>query len=335
MKVSELGEVGLIDLIARIVNGSRGKEPSWQQLILGIGDDAAAWQGDGAVQLVTTDSLIQDVHFSLATADWADLGWKALAVNLSDIAAMGGVPQYAVVSLAVPTDTEVAKVTDLYHGMMPLAQQSGVAIIGGDTDCAPQVMISVTVIGKITNRAGMLTRSAARVGDRIAVTGYLGSAAAGWHMLGEGLTFDMEATAYLRQAFWRPYPRIAEGQLLVREGVKTAIDISDGLVADLSHICRMSRVSARIEMERVPVAPAVTANFGHQSLELALSGGEDYELLFTASAGTIDKVKSLAPCPITVIGDITGSDVVGVTVVDRNGNPFPISKGGWEHFTSK
>ena len=124
MKVSELGEFGLIDLLAEMVNGSRDKQlSSWQQLIIGIGDDAAAWQGDASTQLATVDSLIQDVHFSLGVTSWTDLGWKAMAINLSDIAAMGGIPKYALVSLALPGYTEVDDVTALYQGMIELAQQ--------------------------------------------------------------------------------------------------------------------------------------------------------------------------------------------------------------------
>jgi thiamine-monophosphate kinase len=121
---------------------------------------------------------------------------------------------------------------------------------------------------------------------------------------------------------------------LLQEGVRTAIDISDGLVADLTHICRTSRVGARVDIDRVPVAPAVIANFGNKALELALSGGEDYELLFTASSETIDKVKRAVKCPITVIGDIIASDIMGVTLVDSEGKPFQLTKGGWEHFTA-
>jgi len=140
MKVSELGEFGLIDLLAKMANSGRAKHlPSWQQLIIGIGDDAAAWYGDGSTQLATIDSFIQDVHFSLGVASWEDMGWKALAANLSDIAAMGGIPRYALVSLALPGYTEVDDVTALYEGMIELAQEFGVAIIGGDTSSAPLV----------------------------------------------------------------------------------------------------------------------------------------------------------------------------------------------------
>ena len=333
MKVSELGEFGLIDLLAEMVNSSPAGQASRQELIVGIGDDAAAWHGDTSTQLVTTDSLTQDVHFSLGIISWKELGWKALAVNLSDIAAMGGVPKYALLSLALPGTTEVEDVTALYQGVIELAQQYEVAIIGGDTSRAPLVSITITVLGSAGNRdKHILTRSAARAGDKIAVTGYLGTAAAGLEMLTNRLQFDPEATACLRDAFLHPLPRIVEGRLLVGRGVKTAIDISDGLFSDLKHVCKASRVSARVEIDRVPILPAVRANFGDRAFELALSGGEDYELLFTAGAEVINKVKEAASCPITVIGEIMAGKAGEVNLVDINGNPFHPGRGGWEHF---
>ena len=332
MKVSELGEFGLIDLLAKMVHEQMA--PS-QQLIIGIGDDAAAWHGNALTQLATVDSFIQDIHFSLAITPWKELGWKALAINLSDIAAMGGVPGYALVSLALPDHTEVDDVTALYQGMIELAQQFGVAIVGGDTNSAPLVAINITILGSARSESNILTRSAARAGDRVAVTGYLGAAAAGWEMLTQELQFDPEATAGLKRACLHPYPRIAEGQLLVDQGVKTAIDISDGLISDLDHICKASQVGARIEVDRVPIASAVKANFGDRALELALSGGEDYELLFTASTKVIDKIRATASCPITVIGEIVADKTGRITLVDRQGNPFRLDKKGWEHFTSR
>ncbi len=336
MKVSELGEFGLIDLLAEMANSAPGSQSSRQQLIIGIGDDAAAWHGDTSTQLATVDSFIQDVHFSLDTASWDELGWKALAVNLSDIAAMGGMPTYALVSLALPGHTEVEDVTAMYRGMVELAQQFEVVIAGGDTSSAPLVAITITVLGSTKNRdKHILTRSGAEPGEKVAVTGYLGTAAAGLEMLTEKLKLDPEAAACLRKAFLRPYPRIAEGQSLVEQGVKTAIDISDGLISDLNHICQLSQVGARIEMDRLPIEPAVRANFSDKSLELALSGGEDYELLFTGSAQTIDRVKMIVSCPVTVIGEIVADEARKVTLVDSKGNPINIQKAGWEHFTTR
>ena len=337
MKVSELGEFGLIDLLAKMANSSPSNQiASRQQLIIGIGDDAAAWYGDTSTQLATVDSFIQDVHFSLAIASWNELGWKALAANLSDIAAMGGIPRYALVSLALPGYTEVDDVTALYKGMIELTQEFGVAIIGGDTSSAPLVAITITILGSTRKRdKNMLTRSTAEPGEKVAVTGELGAAAAGLEMLNKQLQFDPEATTCLKNAYLHPYPRIAEGQLLVDQGVKTAIDISDGLISDLNHICKASQVSARIEIDRVPIQPTVKANFGDKSLELALSGGEDYELLFTASTKIINKVRRAASCPITIIGEIVADRIGEVTLIDRKGNPFTLGKAGWEHFTTR
>ena len=337
MKVSELGEFGLIDLLAKMAYRAQNKQArAWQQLIIGIGDDTAAWRGDASIQLATVDSLIQDVHFSLSTASWEELGWKALAVNLSDIAAMGGLPRYALVSLALPGDTEVEDITALYQGMIELAQQFEVVIVGGDTSSAPQLVINITVLGSTASQdKQILTRSAAKLGEKVAVTGQLGAAAAGLEMLTKHLTFEPEAAAFLRRAFLRPYPRIAEGQLLVEQGVRAAIDISDGLIADLAHICEASQLSARIEVDYVPILPQVQANFGDRALELALAGGEDYELLFTGSSELIDKVRLAASCPITVIGEIVADKIGEITLVDSKGNPVDLIRAGWDHFTAR
>ena len=230
MKVLELGEFGLIDLLANMAQGmpspGTGNQP---HLILGIGDDAAAWPGDTSIQLATVDALIQGIHFPADTSSWEGLGWRAMAANLSDIAAMGGVPRYALVSLALPGEFEVENVTALYQGMIDLAQRFNVVIVGGDTCRAPQVVINITVLGSTQRQDNnLLTRSAARPGDKVAVTGYLGGAAAGLEMITKDLQFDAEATMSLQEAFLYPFPRVAEGQILLEQGVRTAIDISDG-----------------------------------------------------------------------------------------------------------
>jgi len=324
----------LIDLLARMISGSQDKSAaSYRKLVIGIGDDAAAWKGDTGIQLVTTDSLFQDVHFRLETTPWYELGWKSLAVNLSDIAAMGGVPEYAVVSLAMPPDTEVDDVKALYQGMIALAQRFGVALVGGDTCRAPLVSITVTVLGSAKN-GKVLTRSAARPGDKIAVTGALGAASAGMEMLDKKLEIDAESSSQLRKAFLQPEPRVLEGQSMVKLGVKTAIDISDGLMSDLKHICDSSKVGARVEADRIPVASAVRAHFAERALELATAGGEDYELLFTASGEVIDKVKAELSCPVTVIGEIVAGEPGSIVMVDARGEPVRPGKVGWEHFNA-
>ena len=334
MKVRELGEFGLIDRLAEMVSGGRGKpSAARERLIVGIGDDTAAWRGDSSIQLATVDSLVQDVHFSLETATWEEVGWKSLAVNVSDIAAMGGLPAYALVSLGLPGDTEVEDVIALYRGMVELAAEYRVEIVGGDTVSAPQVVINVTVFGTAGSEEGqILRRSAARSGDRVAVTGVLGAAAAGVEMLGKGLELEAAAAAALREACLRPRPRVAEGRLLVEHGVRAAIDISDGLIADLNHICQESGVGARVDVDRVPVAPAVRQSFGDRALELALAGGEDYELLFTAGAERIERVRAAASCPVTVIGEITTEASGVTTLVDTRGSPVRLPGTGWDHF---
>ncbi len=339
MKVSKLGEFGLVDLLSKMVNSSRDDSAlSWRQLKIGIGDDTAVWNREAAIQLATVDSLVQDVHFHLDTTPWEDLGWKALAVNLSDIAAMGGLPRYALVALTLPPDTEVEDVTSLYRGMIELAKQSGVAIIGGDTDGAQTLSVSVTVLGSMNKTKTVLTRSTAQPGEQVAVTGYLGAAAAGFEMLDKKLKFDPESAASLKQAFLRPSPRLVEGGLLIENGIKTAIDISDGLVSDLTQICRASNVAARIDIDRIPIHPTVKTYFGERAIELALSGGEDYELLFTGNADAIARVKKAAACPITVIGEITtikADSKERVALVDSEGNSVRRGKSGWEHFKTK
>ena len=196
--------------------------------------------------------------------------------------------------------------------------------------------INITILGSTGGQdKHILTRSAAKPGDKVAVTGELGAAAAGVRMLNGKLQFSPEATACFKKAFCHPCPRIAEGQLLVEQEIKTAIDISDGLMQDLSHICKASQVGARIEIDRVPIQPEVKANFGDRALELALSGGEDYELLFTGSTEVIDRVKKAASCPVTIIGEIVVDKAGEITLVDKRGKPFNLAKTGWEHFAPR
>ncbi|HXZ29993.1 MAG TPA: thiamine-phosphate kinase, partial [Dehalococcoidia bacterium] len=178
MRLSELGEFGLIDLIraASAQYADSGRTP-WREILVGIGDDAAAWKSGNRIQLATTDTLVQHVHFDLGVISWEELGWKALAVNLSDIAAMGGIPEYGLLSLALPAELEVEDITKFINSMMSLANQFGTAVVGGNVATAPNVVITVTIIGCLKGKI-MLRRSTASPGDQIAVTGYVGSSAA-------------------------------------------------------------------------------------------------------------------------------------------------------------
>lgn len=331
MKVTEPGEFGLIDIISRIISDSRNNRPASRRIISDIGDDTAAWRTEASTQLATVDSMVQGVHFTLDTITWRELGWKSLAINLSDIAAMGGTPEYALVALAIPADTEVEDVTELYEGMLELANRHETVIIGGNICLSPVISITITVTGS-GSQDMILRRSAAKPGESIAVTGYPGSAAAGLEMLTQNLKFGAETATYLRNAFNRPVPRINEGRSLIKQGVAAAIDISDGLAADLGHICEASQVSARIEVAKLPLHGALKEKFGERARELTLGGGEDYELLFTGSNETIEKVKADLDCPVTVIGEINAGDPGVINIIDEKGDKITIEKAGWKHF---
>ncbi len=326
MKVSELGEFGLIELLARIAPQG-GPE---HRMLVGIGDDAAAWRGNDFSVLATTDAMVEGVHFATGTP-WWELGWKALAVNLSDIAAMGGVPEHALANLSLPGDTEVEDVVQLYRGMAELANRHNVAIVGGNITSAPVIMIAITVIG-CGLKEGLLLRSAAVPGDLVAVTGHPGSSAAGLRMLTGNMKLHPETAALLRKAHLQPQPRISQGQTLVKQGVRAAIDISDGLLVDLGHVCEASKVGAVVKVKDVPVHALMKEAFGKDALHLALTGGEDYELLFTAGGPIMEGVRTSigADCPVTVIGEIT--EGAGVSLLGEDGKPYHIENQGWDHF---
>jgi len=330
MKVKELGEFGLIDLLNKMIADAKLDKAS-PDLILGIGDDATVWKGKEQIQLATVDTMVQGVHFTLETITWEELGWKSLAINISDIAAMGGLPHYALVALALPDNTEVESIVGLYRGIIDIARQYKVAIVGGNISRAPQVSVTITVFGSSPDNK-ILQRSTAKVGDTIAVTGYAGSAAAGLEMLKKGLKFRPKITGYFRNAFLHPVPRVEEGRLLVKHGITTAIDTSDGLLADLRHICEASGVGAKVITDLIPINDAVRASFKEKALELALGGGEDYELLFTGDARNIAGLRQTIKCPVTVIGDIIKGEPGKIELYDAGGKPVKAFRTGWTHF---
>jgi thiamine-monophosphate kinase len=331
MKVSKLGEFGLIDLIAKMIADAKVGWLSADRPLIGIGDDAAVWRPSGALEFGTVDTMFEGIHFNTEITPWRDLGWKALAINLSDIAAMGGIPEYALVALALPEDTAVADVTAIYDGIIELAKETHTAIVGGNISRAPQVSVTITIIGRSTS-SSLLRRDSARPGDVIAVTGNPGSAAGGLEMLSHGLKLKSEASEYLKGAFLRPVPRLTEGQVLLKLGVKTAIDISDGLLSDLRHICEESKVSARILADRLPIHHLLKNSFGDKAQGLALSGGEDYEILFTAHDTIINKAKTELKCPVSAIGEIVAGEPGKIDLIDVHGKVVKTGKTGWRHF---
>lgn len=328
MKLSSLGEFGLLQMLRDKLEGFAAGEGA---PLLGMGDDAAAWQVGSAVMLATTDTLVQGVHFTLEQATWRELGWKALAANLSDIAAMGGVPHYALVTLALPSDAEVEGILELYDGMLELAANFGVWVVGGDLVRARAVVITITLIGE-ASPLGLLKRSAARPGDLVGVTGTLGASAAGLRLLHSAETLDAQSTALLRQAHLKPLPRIAEGQMLLRHSVKAAIDVSDGLVSDLAKLCQESRVGAQIMVDRVPIHPLVRTHYPAEAIPLALSGGEDYEILFSCPPESAEGILGEAQAPITFFGEIMEGPLGEVALLDEAGRVVELARGGWDHF---
>ena len=311
---------------------------------MGIGDDAAVLDPTpGAVLLATTDLVIEDVHFRRASASPRDIGWKAMAVNLSDIAAMGGLPRWALVALALPASTPVDDVDGLYAGMREAAAPHGVAIVGGDTSASPDGwMINVTLLGEHSGTPRL--RSMAGVGDAIAVTGTLGRSAAGLAVLGAGADvarragIDAAAIDALTRSHRRPTARVAEGRWLgAHPAVRALMDCSDGLATDLGHICRESNIHARVELARIPVDPAAGAAaraLGADALDWATGGGEDYELLLTCAADAVtalaEGLRRATGTALTVIGTAT-SGPPEVTWVGARGEAVAI-RAGYEHF---
>jgi thiamine-monophosphate kinase len=326
MKLAEIGEFGLIAAISQIA----GKGPG---VVMGIGDDAAVLSPSaGKVFLVTTDLLLEGVHFRLEFTDPYRLGRKALAVNLSDIAACGGMPTAFLVSLATSPEAEVASVQALYKGMMEQAHLYGCSLIGGDTSKGKELLISITLIGEVEER-NCVYRSGARQGDGIFVTGQLGDAALGLKQLKSGVK-----EGYLVERHLDPTPRVKEGGAIARLGLATAmIDISDGLIADLGHILQASGVGAQVYLPQLPLSAPFRERikqYYKNPYLLALAGGEDYELLFTASPGRQEAIKKLAAdlgTPMTLIGEIAEA-AAGVTLVGADGKRVPVEQRGHDHF---
>jgi len=326
MKLSRLGEFGLIDRIRRKAAVGRGVR-------LGIGDDAAWVDHPRGSSLITADLLIEDIHFDLKWTSLKDLGYKSLAVNLSDIAAMGGIPAYVMLSLGIPAHFESEQIDELYRGINSLAKKHGVTVVGGDTNMAGSLLISVCVIGHPINRP--IRRSGAHVGDDIYVTGTLGDAALGLSLLRQKRRRHSRALGQLLTRHHRPTPRIAAGALLARRELPTAmIDISDGLIQDLGHICAASRVGALIQQDKLPLSRAYRELAGKTAMRCALSGGEDYELLFCAAPRQrkrIEALSSQASVAITRIG--TCAPVAsGIGVVDASGAAVAVKARGHDHF---
>ncbi|TDA67710.1 MAG: thiamine-phosphate kinase [Clostridia bacterium] len=335
MDLRHVGEWGLIKRF------TRGSVVVPERVIAGIGDDAAVLPGPepGEVLLATTDMLVETVHFRREWSTPEDVGYKAMAVNLSDIAAMGGRPESALLSLAVPKRLEIAWVESFSAGLRSCAARFGVNIVGGDTVASPNevITISITVLGSVL-RDRCLYRHGARPGDVLMVTGNLGGAAAGLALL-QHPEMEVDAASPLLRRHRRPEPRVEAGKLLsALGGVTCADDISDGLVSEMYQISEAGQVGLEIYVEKIPMAPGVNevaAFLGYDPLELALYGGEDYELLFTVAPGAVAKVARTlreAGIEVTPIGLVlpSGEGISSLRGLKRS----PLPPGGYEHFRS-
>ena len=322
----------MVEMIADVL-GARPMDDDG--VLLNIGDDTAAWSTGTGVELATTDTLVEDVHFRLDTTTCRDLGWKALAINLSDIAAMGGAPRYGLVSLGLSPDTEVAAVADLYRGMKEIGDEFGCRVVGGDTVGASCMMINVTLIGEATGHGCFLRRDAAKAGDLIAVTGWLGSSGAGFRVLNDDIDVPIDVRNRLEEAHNRPVPRVREGQVLLRAGVRAAMDLSDGLMSDLPKMCGMSGVSARVSVGDLPISADVKETFGAEAVGLALTAGEDYELLVAGSRESLQRASEDMSTPVTVIGEMVEGESGEIILEDEKGKPMYAPKSGWEHFSNR
>lgn len=337
MKVGEIGERELIQRVRRRV-GSPAPGVS-----VGIGDDTAVLTVAPARSLLaTTDLVIESIHFRRRYATPADIGWKAMAVNLSDIAAMGGTPRFALVAFACAEDTSVEEIDALYEGIHDAAEPYSVQVVGGDTSASPGGwIVNITLLGEIDGAPRL--RSAARAGDVIAVTGSLGASAAGLASFESSHepVVSLEDLEGVRRAHLRPAPRVTEGSWLgAADGVHAMIDCSDGLAADLGHVASESGVGARVWLDRLPVDPPtlrVAAALGLDPLRLAATGGEDYELVVTLAPEKFEALaaglKAATGTLLTAIGEILPARQ-GLQFLDAQERPVTLG-GGFEHFSSR
>ena len=335
MQIADLGEFGLIE---RISSRIAGYGPD---VVVGIGDDVAVLKtAEGRLLLATCDIQIEGVHFLRDRITPYQLGRKAAAINFSDIAAKGGSPRHLLISLALPGHLSVEFVDELYRGLQDEAGRAGAAIVGGNlARSLSGVVVDIMLLGEV-EPDHLLLRSGAQVGDRVLVTGSLGRSAAGLALLLQPeVQVSEEQAQDVLAAHLTPTPRLNEGHVIGQTRAATAmLDLSDGLASDVGHICEMSKVGVRIDGGRVPISEAtiaVAAKIGQDSLRMALFGGEDYELLFTAPMDRAQQlalaVESETGTPVTDVGEIVPASE-GRTLMLPDGTVAPLMSEGWDHF---
>ncbi len=333
--VAGIGEFGLINRIQKIIPKIDRKD-----LVIGIGDDTAVIRiNEHRALLITCDIQVENQHFRLKNISPYQLGKRAMAVNLSDIAAMGGQPTYALVSLGFPKSFPLSDFDELFTGMRDELTIFSAYIIGGNiSNTSKELIVDITLLGEVSPDK-VMTRSGARPGDRIFVTENLGESGAGFYVLEKyGKNYHREFNN-LVQKHLQPIPRVEIGQRIAQSGFATAmIDISDGIASDLNHICFMSAVEAEIYQDRIPLPDGidkVTYFSGKSALYLALHSGEDYELLFTMRPDTPDaiihSISKETGIAITEIGKILTIES-GYQLIDLQNRRVLIQPKGWDHF---
>jgi len=322
----------LVHTIRRLLSGNA------PGVVLGPGDDAALVELRPWLTVLTVDMLVEDVDFETDTASPRDIGYKSVAMSVSDVAAMGGSPRYGLVALGLPPGTETRWVVELIGGMREAADEHGMSIVGGDLSRAERLVVSVTVVGEVaTERA--VRRSGARPGDRIVVTGTLGGAAGGLALSRSaphrGATTEWGHALLARQ--FRPVARVGEGQSLAGANATAMIDISDGLAKDLGRLLRESGVGGVVRLVDVPVDPALqegAVSLDVDPVALAMTGGEDFELLATLPADEVQEAAARLMerhgTPLTDIGEIREGS--GLFAVGEDGDEQPLAEEGWDHF---
>jgi thiamine-monophosphate kinase len=336
MKISEVGEFGLIERLA-------ARLPSYRRDVrAGVGDDVAVlvWDQD-TYQLATCDIQVEGIHFTRETITASQLGRRVAAINLSDIAAKGGTPEHLLVSLALQPDVEVEWLEQLYDGLGEEARRYGADVVGGNVSRTEGPMVvDVFLLGKVRQEE-VLLRSGAGAGDLVLVTGWLGEAAAGWVLSGDAVPgLDRDDEQRLISAQLTPTPRLREGRVIARSRLATSmLDLSDGLGSDMGHICDQSGVGVRLWADRLPVsepASKVFRRLGREAWELALGGGEDYELCLTVpadNAGYVAQaVEQETGTHVTCVGEVMEEEA-GRWLVLEDGREVPLQSVGWDHFS--
>lgn len=309
---------------------ARASEQRRGALLVPPGDDCAVLAPTGEPLAVTTDALVEDVHFRRDWLSAAEIGRRAIAVNLSDLAAMGAAPAWTLVAVGAPGDLAASFLDDLLDGCAAASEEHGALMIGGNLTTAPSLAVTVTAIGTLAGPC--LTRGGARDGDHLVVTGTLGAAAAAVGDWSAGRTPE----AALRERFAAPEPRVRAGMALAAAGAHAAIDVSDGLLADLGHLCAASGVGAVVERAELPRLPAVAARDAAGE-DLAATGGEDYELLVACPEETVARLGALAresATPLTVVGRC-GPASAGIVLRDADGSEHRVRAGGFDHFAER